>query len=207
MKIKTYIEYAYESEFGELEVPLEFDEDSVMIEKVGNKVIMGCLVRDEYPGDPLEEFDEGKLVVFDNSVVHSAARPEVGDFKRIIRDNPGRVFFVHSRHNDGYFVAGPGLTVADTKGEGCRAEEIEDVDGYYIVPEDATDFEKYAKGVMETYTSWCVGDVWGIAIWQWDADTLEFDEDSRESECWGFYGYEYAVEELKLNFKSEVDNA
>ena len=202
MKIKTYTTYAYESEFGDLEVPFEFDEDSVMIEKVGNKIIMGCLARDDFPSDPLKESDEGELKLF----IDSRDRPEVEEFKRIIRANPGRVFFVHSRYNDGYFIDEPGLHIHDTKGEGCRAEGIEDVDGYYIVPDDVTNFEKYAKGVMEEYSSWCVGDVYGVLVWQLDADTLEFDEESRGPECWGYYGYAYALEELKSNFKDEVDH-
>lgn len=57
--------------------------------------------------------------------------------------------------------------------------------------------EKYAEGVLETYISWCNGDVYGCVVQTHDAESGEMvDSDS----CWGFYGMDYAEESLKSEF-------
>lgn len=64
-----------------------------------------------------------------------------------------------------------------------------------VVPPDATDPVAYADGMLESYTSWVNGDVYGIVYVAVPADYSggELPTDS----VWGFIGHEYAEEAAK----------
>jgi hypothetical protein len=178
--IKT--KYFYTVEDGrEVELPFNPENEIQEVHKEG-KILLGVLARDEFAGDPFEEFDEGILCRFQNT-----PRPNPENFKEVIRDNRGRVFYVYSR-SDGYFCGSQALIK--------NADEIENADGYYIVPEDvpARSRASYAKGMIEQYSAWCTGDVWGVCVWTYDETTLELED---RDECWGYYSYEYAENTLK----------
>jgi len=205
MPIKSYTYHYYEDKDGNsFPIPFEMDDYSILLHIQGDKAILGCLAHDEYPDDPIDNFDEGGFHQFNDHYVHSTPRPDVDEFKRIVRSNPGRVVLIHERSGgQGYFADDTALGIHDTKTDAIL--EIENADGYYIAPDDVTDPAKYAKGVMEEYSAWCEGDVWGICIWQYtkEGDEWELDEESRD-ECWGFFGRKYAEEELDMLFKSYV---
>lgn len=84
---------------------------------------------------------------------------------------------------------------------------LEEIDGYYICPEDATNPTDYAKSAIEQYTQFCQGEVYGVCVWTYTRSTTdaawELDEDDRD-ECWGFYGDEYAAQSLKEAFDNHV---
>lgn len=186
--------YYHELEDG-LEVELPFDIEGADITEVqtADKIVLGCIVRDDSPGDPLEEFDEGTLVQFDRRRIHDGERPNIETFQSIIRENKGRVFYVDNMR-DGYAV-GQRATIKNS-------EDIEDAAGYYIAPADLNPGKQaanYAKGAMEQYTAWCDGDVWGICVWEYDKATLEL---GYRDECWGYYGSEHAEQELKSSLKT-----
>lgn len=198
MSIKSNTSY-YESEDGDIfETPFKFEEGSETLVVKGDVAWLAVLTQDTDCGDPLEEFEEGEFYQFNNSLIHSSPRPEVADFKRIVRANPGRVSLVYDQ-SCGRYSAGDTLHIHHTKGEDCAAAEIENADGYYICPDNVTDPKSYADGVMATYSAWCNGDVYGVAVWQYSrhGDEWEFMDGSRDSECWGFYSSEYAEQELK----------
>jgi hypothetical protein len=52
----------------------------------------------------------------------------------------------------------------------------------------------------EEWNMYLSGDVWGVVVEEYDQDKKQIDQDS----CWGFYGQEYAQEEMEsqLNFKA-----
>lgn len=180
--------YYHELEDGR-EVELPFDTEHADITEVqkGDKIVLGCIVRDLDPDDPLEEFDEGELVQFDLDYKHYGPRPDVEDFESIIRENKGRVFFV-STMRGGYAISHLALIK--------NASDIEDADGYYIAPQDVKSGRqalRYADGALEQYTAWCEGDAWGVCVWTYDAQTLELED---RDECWGYYGADYAESEM-----------
>ena len=181
--------YFHELKDGrEVEIPFDVEGADITEVQTEGKILLGCLVRDTDSGDPLEEYDEGTLVQFDRNRAHSGMLPELGDFKDIIRENKGRVFYVDCVR-DGY-SAGPQATIKN-------AEDIKDAEGYYITPtgiKPSSQAARYAAGAMEQYTAWCEGDVWGVCVWEYDKATLELEE---RDECWGYYGTEYADQELK----------
>lgn len=184
--------YYHELEDGrEVELPFDIENADVIEVHKDGKIILGCLVRDDSPGDPFEEFDEGEFWQFNRSYKHDTHRPDPEDFKDVIRTNRRWVFYVHARQ-DGYFVGDRALIK--------NAEEIEDADGYYIVPGDvpASRRASYAKGAIEQYSAWAEGDVWGICIWTYEDKTLHLlDRD----EVWGYYGADSAQEELDAQLK------
>ena len=212
MSIKKYSTYTYEHD-GET-FPLPFDPEGgpekVYVAENGLKAILAFLVRDDSPADPFEEFDEGDFYQFNNRYKHYTPRPDIEEFKRIVRDNPGRVVTVDS-YGDGY-RAGELVTSKMSRGdkrtgENSKAEKLLDYsDGYYISPEDATDYYQYAKGSIETYSSWCEGDVYGVIIWEYKRDSIAKSwEDPDRNECWGYYGYAYAGQVLAEEFKNYFD--
>lgn len=58
-------------------------------------------------------------------------------------------------------------------------------------PDELTEI---ARSLLDNYTSWCNGDVWGICHFVIDPDTGEELEDDA---CWGYIGSDHAEEELK----------
>ena len=61
--------------------------------------------------------------------------------------------------------------------------------------------EKYCASILDTYTSWANGDVYGVCYYVIDRETGERIDDHDE-ECWGFIGGEYAEEELERGMLS-----
>ena len=181
--------YYHELEDGrEVELPFDIEGADITEVQTADKIILGCIVRDLDPGDPLEEFDEGTLVQFDRLLIHDGERPNIETFQSIIRRNKGRVFYVDSMR-DNYSIS----HLATIKNSG----DIEGAAGYYIAPEDLKPGKQaanYADGAMEQYTAWCEGDVWGVCVWEYDKATLALLE---RDECWGYYGSDYAEQELK----------
>jgi len=213
MNVRTRTDYTleyYEREFDtDHEFPLPFDtegEPDVWIAPNGIKAVLACLAHDDSPSDPFEEFDAGEFFQFDSGRAHDTRRPELEDWKRIIRAHPGRVVTVESC---GYrFSAGvlalPSHCRSKGNPENCSADAmLEDMDGYYIVPEDATDPLKYAEATIEQYSDYCEGEVFGVIVWTYTRNSIADDWDGPErDECWGYYGRDYADEELETQFKS-----
>jgi len=211
MRQRAHTEYSMVLDSGEaLELPFEIDEHTAKWTESedGLTGYLGAMVHDDNAADPIEDFDNGELVVFDSGKVHYQPRPEIVEFKRLIRANPGLIVTIDLfEHGNSVYkvVAGP-FTAADTKpytGKKygpCEAEDrLLTASGYYIIPEDATEPLKYAQAQMEEYTNWANGEVYGAWCWKYtrpDTDSeWTLDESSRESECWGFIGYDYACGE------------
>ena len=215
--IKQRTLYSYEDDEGNVfDIPWEVLESTIILEisEDGLTAKLGSLSQDEDCGDPFEG-DEGEFYQFNCRYIHYTEKPEIDAFKRIIRENPGRVF-THSGTDDNHgpgtcscFVEEGPFSVKDTKGDkrtgdNSPAEKaLDKADGYYIAPEDVTDATKYAKSVLSDYTSWCNGDVYGVCVWKYEREdkTDSWGEPDRDEECWGYIGYDYAREELEAQMK------
>lgn len=57
--------------------------------------------------------------------------------------------------------------------------------------------EKAAQSKVNEWNTYLCGDVWGVVQEYFDKDKKQLDHDS----CWGFYGHEYAMEEIKGHAK------
>jgi len=67
----------------------------------------------------------------------------------------------------------------------------------------ATEAEAYCKGVLEEYSSWANGDVYGVCYYVIDRNTGKRIEE-KDEECWGFIGSKYAEKELENGILSLV---
>ena len=208
MKQHAHTRYNMELEDGEtIPLPFQIDEDTATWTESANGLTgyLGALAHDDDASDPIQDFDNGELMVFDNRLRNSQARPDINDFIRLIRANPGHIVTIDIyEHGDrSYKVAHGPLTVADTKHghhtESKAEKALDDASGYYIIPEDATDPLQYATSTMDEYTKWANGEVYGAFCWRYTRETIDdpwtLDESSRDSECWGFIGAEYAESE------------
>jgi hypothetical protein len=219
MGIKKFTSYTFGLEGETFPLPFnpESDPEHTYISENGLKAVLAFLVRDESPEDPFEMYDEGEFYQFDRRRIHDVSRPDIEEFKRVVRANPGRVVTADSC-GDGYRV-GELVTVADCRnfktakynkrGDSCRAETLLDrADGYYIVPEDATDPFKYAQGALETYSQWCNGEVYGVCVWTYTRESIADQwDDPKRDECWGYYGHDgYTADELLSQFRYAVTN-
>lgn len=183
--------------------PLPFDPEGepewYQVSADGTRAALAFLVRDDDARDP---FDEGDFYQFDHSRSHCCSRPDPADFKRIIRANPGRVVTVCTKGGGFAVDAGP-FTVTDTKGTPSTAcNALDDAAGYYIAPDDVTDAASYAASALSQYTAWCKGDVYGVIVWTYTRTSPGelWGEPDRDQEVWGYYGYDYAREELRDAF-------
>lgn len=198
--------------------PLPFDPEGdpqhIYIAPNGLKAVLAFLVRDDSPADPFEEHDEGEFYQFNSCMIHDTSRPEIDDFKRIVRANPGRVVTVASC-SDGY-RAGTLITPAMCRNINSKSgrpvtspaeRELDSADGYYIVPEDATDPLQYATGSIEIYSQWCQGDVYGVVVWTYTRESIADDwtDDPERNECWRYYGSDgYTAYELLSQFRYAI---
>ena len=202
MAMKRHVSYTYEADGQSFPIPFEFEESSAILRLSpdGQHAMLGVLVWDEDASDPMEASEEGLL--------YDCDRPDLGEFKRLIRENPGRIVPVDV-YGDGIYKAERGvLDVADTKGEDCLAGRIlEEMDGFYIAPDDVTDPLAYARGVLETYSAWCRSEVYGVCVWKYRKDGTEWTLTDGEHEDWGYYGREAAEAELASLMAPWVDNA
>ena len=62
---------------------------------------------------------------------------------------------------------------------------------------------EYAKSCLSTWNQWQDGDVWGVCVYVIDRETGDR-LDEHDDEVWGFYGEEYATEELEGNIVAAV---
>jgi hypothetical protein len=75
------------------------------------------------------------------------------------------------------------------------------------VPDDVRHqvVEEYAKGVVETYNQWANGEVYGVLVYVIDRETGERLEE-HDHEVWGFFGMEYAEEEMEGEMLSMLEH-
>lgn len=72
----------------------------------------------------------------------------------------------------------------------------------------------YADGVLEEYSSWCSGDVYGCVVQKFtlgaepeDSEAPTWVPEVDHDSCWGFIGHDYAVESLKSDYFDPVVKA
>jgi hypothetical protein len=189
LKLYTSTRYEYVCEEGTFEVPFEFIDGPEHLIIKEDRAWLAVIAYDSYVENPFKSRDQGGVV----------EAPRYGfdadEMKRVVRANPGRVYWIRDNYPE--LVA-----VKDTKSKNF---DVSDWEKYYICPEDASD--TYAESVWKSYREWLNGECFGIAVWEYvkTPEGWEFQEDSRDSECWGFIGLEYVEEELKAMMPREAE--
>lgn len=62
----------------------------------------------------------------------------------------------------------------------------------------------YAAGVLDEYSKWCSGEVYGCVVQVFTRDGDEWKPNADHDSCWGFIGHEYALEALRSDFVDPV---
>jgi hypothetical protein len=225
-RISTSYYITYDGE----EFPVECDPiDSTEIVQIkGNEAKIGYLSHDSdgVSGYYWTETDSGQYLNFDRRTIHSREFPDSDELKQLVRANPGRVFWV-SKYEHGlvrYYRSGEAITVPNRHAnKGIKGPGTSPADGrliipdqqwdvsrgvaLYIAPDDTPDPAKYADSVLEEFSDWCNGSIYGVCVQK----LTRADEDSEweqveSDECWGFIGYEHAKNSLKEDYMPEEES-
>jgi hypothetical protein len=175
---------------------------------------------DDSPSNPLDE--DGTA----NGKIYSLGRNQVSYDPDAVRDavknNPDHVKLSYSEHGlcrwsvYGGFVLGQEFDFDRVDFAGVWVPDegaLSNIDFKGTDPEPAARRErilKYAEGVCEQYTQWCNGEVYGYIVsayaLQRDPGGDPIEERSyyrkhataeADDSCWGFYGWDYALEETQ----------
>lgn len=193
--------------------PVTFDpiEGTEVIQTSGDTAIVGYLSDDDSGscgGWYFDENDSGKFYGFDNRAkgYDPKSRDEVAE---LAKANPGRAFWIHKYEHglSRYYRAGKAITEAvelrDTE-PGQSGLHIPDQQwdvsrgaALFIVPDDATEPEQYCDAVMEEFSNWCNGAIYGVVVERYTRAGDEWESDGNPDACWGHIGYEWAQQALK----------
>jgi hypothetical protein len=192
----------------EVEVPAQAEE--VRIERVGDYTIVGYLQPDDDPMDFWDGDGLGTLVEFTSQ---SQAESELN---RVMYQK-GTMWLLVQK----YSHSGVHYSIAGHHSYPDFMWDVSPFAGIFI-PCDWVQKQyhknKYKRGgkaaalakmqadsnsILDEYSKWCNGDVWGYVVEVRDQDGEELTDEA--DSCWGFIGYEYATEELERAFKYAVE--
>lgn len=182
-------------------------QDSVSVTEVGDKVVVSCL---KYDSDPMDYFsnDDGAGELFQfrsvgerDSKVKELKKEKVL-FYLVDKYEHGSVHFsVSQTHNypdqrwdvaHGCAIYVPCDYIQDEYKKLAKKEGVEAAKARFV---------NDSNGVLDEYSNWCNGEVYGYSVTVFDKKGQELEND----ECWGFIGYKYAEEEKKSVEKHYVD--
>lgn len=172
---------------GKIDLPIEpLDRDDIYVSAAGDR--LAYLVDDNDCHD--HEFPEGVEFVQGNSRYNHYENDVEGWLERVNADDNLTVFPVG--------VYEHGLIQYSLAGESLHSTDRWDycIGACIAIPNDFTDPEQAARDILAEYTDWCNGSVYGIVTMEREESGDWDDGDA----CWGFIGYENAVE----NAKAEV---
>jgi len=158
------------------------------VRKDGSRVLTWLLLDDSCDSDsPLEtegvtwdSFRRGDLDRFDG---------DVDAINEYLSDNEGSAFLVkcYSHGQEVYSL------VADHRPHPDSQWDV-GIAGILTLDSDFTNPREAAASIMDAYTCWANGDVYGIIVRIVEADGTVRDPGE---DCWGYVGYEYAQSEAE----------
>jgi hypothetical protein len=176
------------------EVKFEPLDSSVLVKIEGDKAKVGYL---SFDPDTFywyfDEFDSGTFYNIGDRGTKKYTPLGKEEIEEIFEQNPGRAFWI-SKYEHGlvrYFrTSNSSLLIPDRQwdcGEGVAI---------FVVPEDATDPVKYCDSVMQEFSDWANGHIYGVCTAEYVLRDGEWEETSAD-ECWGFIGGDHAEQSLK----------
>lgn len=162
--------------------------DDLFIEKVEDQIAVGYLVVDEYPGitDYFSDYENGEFHEF-------RSRDEM---EKIIEELEveKKNYFLVDKYEHGLVH----YSVANTSNYPDRRWDVSCC-AIFVVPEDVSKERAvdYANAVLQEYTDWCNGQVFGVCLDIFNKTGNKVDDNA----CWGYIGYDHALESLKEEIK------
>lgn len=220
--IKRHISYEIAHDGDSFEVQFEPVDGSEIVSINGDEATVGYLSPSEWDqGYYFDEYDEGEFHNIGDRRSVKYQPMDQDDIIRLVRKNPGRVFWINkyehslvcyyrtggaieniNRHGRTR-LAGPNTEPADRRM--LIPDQQWDVSAgvaLYVAPDDCPDPAAYCDTVMNTYTDWCNGSIYGVVTQKFTRNAEGEWESGESDECWGFIGYEHAESSLKEEMKS-----
>lgn len=170
-----------------------FDDVLYVVEHMNGLMTVAYLAVDDDSPNPLTGFNgTGELIEF------SPRKNPYGIIEGIPKET---LFFLVDRFSH----SGVHYSIANTRHYPYRQWDVSQNCGVYIPCDDVQ--AQYREGkltrdgtigdsntVLDEYSKWCNGEVFGIITKQFVIPT---GEELSEDSCWGYIGYKYAIDELK----------
>ena len=170
---------------GDVELPFEPTDSSDVFVSPD----IGTFTYLVYAPDTCDDYEFGEGVEFVTGKRDSIYHCDDADaFFDKYKDDPNYSVFPVGVYEHGgiqYTLAGESIHAND-QWDYCVGAAI-------AIPHDFTNPEEAARAILNEFTSWCNGDVYGI-VTMVQNDYGEWEEGDT---CWGFIGYDYAREEAK----------
>jgi hypothetical protein len=172
------------------------------------------LMVDDSPQNPLEDFDDGfKLYSFSNRLKSYRAPSDFFD------DNGRPRMWLRNKLRAGtafllsYYEHGGCVWSLRGEGPQCQWDSV-DVAGVLVWERKPGDLQptyakrrESAKTTLETYTSWCNGEVYGYSVDEVVTLPCGHTEEKDVDSCFGFYGndLDYMAEQVRAAIDGDPD--
>lgn len=180
--------------------------DSIEVLRTDDKIIVGLLQHDQDAQDYFENDDgAGEFIEF------RSAEQRDNEISKLSKTK--KLFYVVNKYDHGnvHYSVGGSKTYPDERWDvshGCAIfipcdyiqtefRKMKRVDGIDAAYEH---FIADSNKVLDNYSDWCNGEVYGYSVLTFDKEGNELDCD----ECWGFIGSDYAKEEKQSVMKHIV---
>jgi hypothetical protein len=198
MKVEKRVTTRYVGEEG-FEFMFEPVEDTITVKKTAAGYDARYLVREDNPISPDEDGDDGIFLVGyhqdftvrrDDIITKDALIEAMSDKDAEIR---GKYWILPL---EAYIHGGVVLALSREGNFPDRQWDVSQLGAVLVSKKEwpkYLDAKKAAQGLIETWNCNLSGDVYGVVVEKYDAEKKQIDHDA----CWGYCGYEYALEELK----------
>jgi hypothetical protein len=190
MKVKTITRRTYQvtdtdgNTFETTHLPVD---DTIAVAIDGVTATVRYLAEDEPQGGwYFDDNDEGEFYGFDPRTKGHRPLSKVAVQEKIA-ENPGRCFSINKYEHGQVKYYRAGTAVSECEWDTSRGVAL------YIAPEDAPDAAAYCDGVMEAFTDWCNGAIYGICKDTFVRNDAGEWERTEEDACWNFIGYDHAL--------------
>jgi hypothetical protein len=217
MTTRTRTSYYIVHEDHEIEVqhqPLDGTEKVTIIgEGPGAQAVVSYLADDSdgTGGWYFDENEQGEFINFDPRCRDGKHKRSEEEIKELVEKSEGRVFRIN-KYEHGlvrYYREGDAKTSA---GVPDQQWDVSHGCALYIAPEDCPDPAKYCDSVMEEFTDWCNGNIYGVChefflkVVQPDGEDFEWveNEEQEAEACWGFIGQDNATQVLNEEHAAHV---
>lgn len=210
-RAQDYLEEKFETKTTKFDLDSDNGvvEDSVDVTEIGDKIIISCLKYDESPRDYFED-DEGAGEFFEFRNVESRDAKAVG----LKKDK--KLFYLVDKYAHGsvHYSISQTHSYPDQRWDvahGCAIfipcdyiqQEYRKAAKKSSESEAAAQYVADSNSILDNYSDWCNGEVYGYSVKVFDKSGKELEID----ECWGFIGREYAETEKKSIVEHYVNKA
>lgn len=205
MRIFTKTRNYLEIDGVELETEFEPVDDSILMERHADRIVIGYLVLDHECRDYEDLMGDGAGRIYTRR--RGTPREEVDRMQYEMSSNPDAVALdCYSHGGESWSLHGGGMQCQfDTTSyagvwvpDACLLDELKNLSG----PERRAQAITYCKQFIEQYNDINNGEVYGCVVETFEQSASDEDtwEQKDSDSCWGFVGGKYAAEALRSDY-------